>query len=185
MTQGKSPINDNEYDEREQTALDRWFDKGSPLTRKLKIIGATTLGFAIMIGIIAAPIAEQREEGLDVVDALNSQDTITFTSHQDCVAKGFEAIACYDSQENALRLSEIFKDPIEPMDMKDCAEKFGNCPSRQLKSHIWSGAEIYNYRPTYSGWQATANDLNTALPLYKLSKENTYLRVDGQLVYPK
>ena len=184
MTQGKSPMNDNEYDKREKTALDRWLDKGSPALRRIKYIGASLVGLAALVGIVAGPISEQRQEGLEVIDALNSQDTITFTSHQDCVAKGFEAIACYDSQKNALRLAEIFKDPVEPMTMEDCAEKFGTCPSRHVKSHIWPGTETYSYRPTYSGWQATANDLNTALPLYKLSEGNTYLRVDGQLVQP-
>jgi|GEM_PF-3324902 len=160
-------------------SVEKWMNTGSKPSRAIKTISALGLVAAIAGGIFLHETEEDRQAVHEVITALNTQDTVVFNSHQDCINKGYEARLCAESQENALDLVAHFRAPVEASDFESCIETYGLCP---LRSEKYSGGyklDLYDYRPVLSSWQAVKNDISQSAPLYKLAQDNAYLRVDG------
>jgi|TARA_R110002126_G_scaffold13118_1_gene55855 uncharacterized protein YgiB involved in biofilm formation len=163
-------------------AFDKWLDTGSTTRRRLKSFSAFTVAVAFVGGVVYGVTNEERQDTQDVINALNSQDTIVFNSHQDCMNKGYDAPSCAASQENAISLTDAFRDPVNAMDFQSCIDTYGTCPDRHKQHTGGFKVDLYKYKPVLSSWQATTNDITKSAPLYKLADAGEYLRVDGQSI---
>ena len=160
-------------------AVDKWMNKGSKTSRAIKGLSAFAIAGALIGGIALHETEENNQAAQDIINALNTQETIVFNSHQDCTRNGYEAALCIASQENAIDLASHFRTPVEASDFESCIETYGTCP---LRSEKYSGGyklELYEYRAVISSWQAVKNDISHSAPLYKLAEQGTYLRIDG------
>jgi uncharacterized protein YgiB involved in biofilm formation len=178
MSAEKSGNNDSKACTCSVEAVDKWMNKGSKTSRTIKSLSAVAFAGALIGGIVLHETEENNQGAQDVINALNTQETIVFNSHQDCVSKGYEAQLCAASQENAIDLASHFRSPVEASDFKSCIEKYGTCPLRSEKYSGGHKLELYEYSPVLSSWQAVKSDITQSALLYKTAKPSTYLRID-------
>ncbi|MEC7575735.1 MAG: hypothetical protein VYC19_02875 [Pseudomonadota bacterium] len=170
-------------DEQNKNAFERWLDKGNPVTKNIKLAATSCAALSLVTAIVLGSINEYKAEADDTINALKENDIVLFDSHQDCVNQGYDILACYDSQINAINLKDKFTTPVEAMDFHQCAEIFGSCPERISQFTRGFNLDLYKYRPIASSWVAVKDDISIAAPLYKLAqkdpKVDQYIRIDG------
>jgi uncharacterized protein YgiB involved in biofilm formation len=105
-----------------------------------------------------------------------------FNSHQDCMDKGYDAPSCAASQENAISLTDAFRDPVKATDFQSCIETYGTCPDRHKQYTGGFKVDLYKYKPVLSSWQAVKDDIAKSAPLYDLADAGEYLRIDGIVI---
>lgn len=157
---------------------EKWLNKGSKKVRAAKFIG---LGSLIVLGLSAlfyAGNADEREAKQDILNALDTQETVVFDTHNDCMEQFSDKLLCETSQMNAITLRDEFKAPIDATDFTTCIENFGSCPNVENSSMGY----ISEYKPVMSSWQALKSDITISAPAYKMAEEGQYLRVDGTVV---
>lgn len=167
---------------RTNNAVDKWLDTGTTASRNIKAIGVFTLAAACISGAILGATSDERQETQDIINALKSQNTIVFNSHQDCVSKGFDTLSCAASQENAIGLASKFPSPVKATDFESCIETYGTCPERISAYTAGYKTGLYRYAPVLSSWQAVKDDISQSAALYKRAEQGQYLRIDGTIL---
>jgi uncharacterized protein YgiB involved in biofilm formation len=164
---------------RTNRAIDKWLDTGTPSTRNIKLIGVFSLAAACISGALLCATHDERQDKEAIINALNTQETIIFNSHQDCVTKGFDTLSCATSQENAIDLASQFRTPVKATDFQSCIDTYGTCPDRVSAYSAGYKIDLYRYKPVLSSWQAVKSDISQSAALYKGAQQGQYLRIDG------
>jgi hypothetical protein len=180
--QQQNPAHKDNLLTRTNNVVDKWLDAGTATTRNIKLIGVFALAAVCISGALLGVTSDERQETQDVIKALNSQDTIVFNSHQDCVSKGFDTLSCAASQKNAIDLASKFRSPVKATDFQSCIDTYGSCPERISTYTAGYTTGLYRYKPVLSSWQAVKDDISQSAALYKRAEQGQYLRIDGTIL---
>ena len=148
------------------------------------VLGATAL--------VCSPfvyIAHQNAQALEHrIEYLDSTATHVFNSVAQCAELGYTIDECTASQDEAISIASELGTTLKYNSAATCASIHETC--QQVITPITTYTKVgdvmvpntvyvTNYHPPVVAWQAAANNLDEAVPLYKTPNENVAVRYDG------
>ena len=153
-----------------------WLEEGPDWWVGAKVVSLILGGTGFVLGLVATPISIKNRAELNATTArIVGGRSVVFRSVDECAAKGYGVQTCRDSRLAASAL--VDSKGIRPLyaTYAECAESHIAC--RQTGSGTASA-----FAPPVVAWQAAANDLNAAAPLFAGPDARTAWRQDGALV---
>jgi uncharacterized protein YgiB involved in biofilm formation len=149
------------------------------------IVGASSPG-------VAQPEAPNRAGYSRLLSDIDARKSVVFTSVDGCVANGFSREQCEAGRRTALAFAEEHRTALRYSSRDLCSRTHGDtCSATTGMTPIltWiNGVPNTNYiyttthRPSVVGWQAAADDLAKAVPLYATPDPAIGIRRDGARV---
>lgn len=156
-----------------------WLEEGPGWWVGAKVVSLVLAGtaFVLSLGEVAGLVSvmENRAELNATTARINGGRSVVFRSVDECAAKGHGVQTCRDSRLAASAF--VDSKGIRPLyaTYAECAESHIAC--RQTGSGAASA-----FAPPVVAWQAAANDLDVAVPLFAGPDARTAWRQDGALV---
>lgn len=160
-----------------------WLEEGPDWWVGAKVVSLIVGGTGIVLGLVATPLHVQEQQQISENKARSNATTaridggrsVVFRSVDECAAKGYGVQTCRDSRLAASALVDSKGTRPLYATYAECAESHIAC--RQTGSGAASA-----FAPPVVAWQAAANDLNAAVPLFAGPDARTAWRQDGALV---
>lgn len=153
-----------------------WLKEGPVWWVGAKVVSVIVGGTGIVLGLVATPISVKERAELNATTArIDGDRSVVFRSVDECAAKGYGVQTCRDSRLAAFALVDSKGTRPLYATYAECAESHIAC--RQTGSGAASA-----FAPPMVAWQAAANDLNAAAPLFAGPDARTAWRQDGALV---
>jgi uncharacterized protein YgiB involved in biofilm formation len=153
----------------------------------LGTLGVCTTILSAVAGALITPMlyfANEHEHAYKkLLTDLDSGQLVTFKSLEECAARGIPSAQCTASQNSAFAWAQGSGTSVSYDSLEACSQNHqsDNCPATTTSRPV---AKIYisttSYDPPMIAWQAAANDLSKAVPLYPSTEKNTAIRYDGK-----
>lgn len=180
-------------------AFDRtgdWVARGSApvVSAKIAAVAGTAIGTVLSPFFLAAHIGAKNLE--ERINFLDHHPTEIFQSISGCEDRHFAKNTCQESQQEALSVAKSLGTSLEYDTLAECTMNHKVCSedSTAITTHITNYTKvgdqnitntqsittnISSYYPPIVAWQAAADDLTKAVPLYPTQRDNVVVRSDG------
>ncbi|MBP7252997.1 MAG: DUF1190 domain-containing protein [Alphaproteobacteria bacterium] len=173
--------------------LANWCAEGSisqSIAKTFAVAAMATCAAVAPFGAVAAISKDHSYQ--NAFEAIDRSQSVSFRSTDACVTGGYDAALCQKGEKSARAYADALGTRVIYENKKDCAEIHGsdNClpktdlfPNVTIVSGKVFATPHYDvaYKPKVVAWQAPANDIQHAVPLYPTTQANMARRADGRI----
>ncbi len=176
------------------SAFEDWLDRGNAVSAVIKITGVSIAGACLLTGIVATPFMIYSSHNATALqkryDDLDQRPTRVFNSVAGCAASGFAQAQCEQSQRAALDIAGTMGTSAVYNSKSDCEQKHGACRGDTVTTYsviivgqvpVMTPITTTTYSAPVVAWQAAADNLEPAVPLYPSTTPGVAMRLlDGK-----